>query len=104
MNSQGRFAAGAIGSFIKPGNEVAWREALKINALETAKYLWKQTHPLSVSASLCPLFPQKRTLEGAARIGHHAESVTIFCIVHNKLAPQSKFYAAFIPSAAGATA
>jgi Rad52/22 family double-strand break repair protein len=31
------------------GNEVAWWETLKINALETAKHLWEQTHPSSVS-------------------------------------------------------
>jgi hypothetical protein len=33
------------------GNEVAWWETLKINALETAKHLWEQTHPSSVSSS-----------------------------------------------------
>ena len=32
------------------GNEVAWWETLKINALETAKRLWEQTHPSSVSS------------------------------------------------------
>jgi Rad52/22 family double-strand break repair protein len=32
------------------GNEVAWWEALKINALETAKQLWEQSHPSSVSS------------------------------------------------------
>ena len=32
------------------GNEVAWWETLKINALETAKHLWEQTHPSSVSS------------------------------------------------------
>jgi hypothetical protein len=32
------------------GNEEAWWEALKINALETAKQLWEQSHPLSVSS------------------------------------------------------
>ena len=32
------------------GNEVAWWEILKINALETAKHLWEQTHPSSVSS------------------------------------------------------
>jgi DNA recombination protein Rad52 len=31
------------------GNEEAWWENCKINALETAKHLWEQTHPLSVS-------------------------------------------------------
>jgi hypothetical protein len=31
------------------GNEVAWWDTLKINALETAKHLWGQTHPSSVS-------------------------------------------------------
>ena len=31
------------------GNEVAWWQTLKINALETAKHLWEQTHPSSVS-------------------------------------------------------
>jgi hypothetical protein len=31
------------------GNEVAWWDTLKINALETAKHLWEQTHPSSVS-------------------------------------------------------
>jgi Rad52/22 family double-strand break repair protein len=32
------------------GNEAAWWETLKINALETAKHLWEQTHPSSVSS------------------------------------------------------
>jgi DNA recombination protein Rad52 len=32
------------------GNEFAWWETLKINALETAKHLWEQTHPSSVSS------------------------------------------------------
>jgi hypothetical protein len=32
------------------GNEVAWWETLKINALEAAKHLWEQTHPSSVSS------------------------------------------------------
>ena len=32
------------------GNEVAWWETFKINALETAKHLWEQTHPSSVSS------------------------------------------------------
>jgi hypothetical protein len=32
------------------GNEVAWWETLNINALETAKHLWEQTHPSSVSS------------------------------------------------------
>jgi DNA recombination protein Rad52 len=32
------------------GNEVAWWETLKISALETAKHLWEQTHPSSVSS------------------------------------------------------
>jgi hypothetical protein len=27
------------------GNEVAWWEALKIDALRTARQLWEQTHP-----------------------------------------------------------
>ena len=31
-------------------NEAAWWETLKINALETAKHLWEQTHPSSVSS------------------------------------------------------
>jgi DNA recombination protein Rad52 len=31
------------------GNEVAWWETLKINALENAKQLWEQTHPSSVA-------------------------------------------------------
>ena len=29
------------------GNEAAWWENLKINALEIAKDLWQQTHPKS---------------------------------------------------------
>jgi Rad52/22 family double-strand break repair protein len=32
------------------GNEVAWWDTLKINALETAKHLWEQTHPSSVNS------------------------------------------------------
>jgi hypothetical protein len=32
------------------GNEVAWWEGHKINALETAKQLWEQTHPSFVSS------------------------------------------------------
>ena len=32
------------------GNEVAWWEKLKINALESAKGLWEQTHPKSAAA------------------------------------------------------
>jgi Rad52/22 family double-strand break repair protein len=32
------------------GNEVEWWKTLKINALETAKHLWEQTHPSSVSS------------------------------------------------------
>ena len=32
------------------GNEVKWWENLKVNALETAKHLWEQTHPSSVSS------------------------------------------------------
>ena len=32
------------------GNEVAWWETFKINALETAKHLWEQTHLSSVSS------------------------------------------------------
>ena len=32
------------------GNEAAWWETFKINALETAKHLWEQTHPSSVSS------------------------------------------------------
>ena len=32
------------------GNEVKWWENVKINALETAKHLWEQTHPSSVSS------------------------------------------------------
>ena len=32
------------------GNEVAWWENLKINALEIAKGLWEQTHPKSAVA------------------------------------------------------
>ena len=32
------------------GNEVAWWETLKINAWETAKQLWDQTHSSSVNA------------------------------------------------------
>ena len=31
------------------GDEKAWWETLKINAQETAKHLWEQTHPSSVS-------------------------------------------------------
>ena len=32
------------------GNEVAWWEGLKINALPIAKELWEQTHPKSAAA------------------------------------------------------
>jgi hypothetical protein len=32
------------------GNEAAWWEGLKINALEIAKGLWEQTHPKSAAA------------------------------------------------------
>jgi len=32
------------------GSEAAWWETFKINALETAKHLWEQTHPSSVSS------------------------------------------------------
>ena len=32
------------------GHEAAWWETFKINALETAKHLWEQTHPSSVSS------------------------------------------------------
>ena len=34
------------------GNEVAWWENLKINALEIAKGLWEQTHPKSAAADI----------------------------------------------------
>jgi Rad52/22 family double-strand break repair protein len=34
------------------GNEVAWWENLKINALEIAKALWQQTHPKSAAADI----------------------------------------------------
>ena len=37
------------------GNEVAWWEALKINALEIAKGLWEQTHPQSAAADTATL-------------------------------------------------
>ena len=30
------------------GNEVAWWEDLQINALETARDLWEQTHPSAI--------------------------------------------------------
>ena len=33
------------------GNEVAWWENLKINALEIAKGLWEQTHPKSAATA-----------------------------------------------------
>jgi hypothetical protein len=33
------------------GNEEAWWEGLKINALATAKQLWEQTHPKSVAVA-----------------------------------------------------
>jgi DNA recombination protein Rad52 len=36
------------------GNEVAWWESLKINALETAKGLWEQTRPKSAPADTHP--------------------------------------------------
>jgi hypothetical protein len=36
------------------GNEVAWWEGLKINALEIAKRLWEQTHPKSAPADIQP--------------------------------------------------
>jgi hypothetical protein len=32
------------------GDEAAWWKTLKINALETAKNLWEQTHPSHVSS------------------------------------------------------
>ena len=36
------------------GNEVAWWEGLKINALPIAKGLWEQTHPKSAAADIRP--------------------------------------------------
>ena len=39
------------------GNEVAWWENLKINALEIAKGLWEQTHPKSAAADTAMLAP-----------------------------------------------
>jgi hypothetical protein len=36
------------------GNEVAWWENLKINALEIANGLWEQTHPISAPADIQP--------------------------------------------------
>jgi hypothetical protein len=37
------------------GNEVAWWENLKINALLVAKDLWEQTHPKSAAAETAML-------------------------------------------------
>src|ERR1035437_415703 len=37
------------------GNEVAWWQDLKINALEVAKGLWEQTHPKSAAANTAML-------------------------------------------------
>jgi hypothetical protein len=34
------------------GDEVAWWDNLKINALETAKGLWEQTHPKFAAADV----------------------------------------------------
>ena len=34
------------------GNEVAWWESFKINALEVAKELWEQTHPKSATKEI----------------------------------------------------
>ena len=39
------------------GNEAAWWENLKINALEIAKGLWEQTHPKSAAAEFATLAP-----------------------------------------------
>jgi hypothetical protein len=39
----------SIGNCIKLAMRLRW-ETLKINALETAKHLWEQTHPASVSS------------------------------------------------------
>jgi Rad52/22 family double-strand break repair protein len=39
------------------GNEVAWWEDLKINALEIARGLWEQTHPKSAPADTATLAP-----------------------------------------------
>ena len=39
------------------GNEVAWWDDLKINALEIAKGLWEQTHPKSADADTAVLAP-----------------------------------------------
>jgi hypothetical protein len=36
------------------GNEVAWWEGLKINALPIAKGLWEQTHPKSAAGEIHP--------------------------------------------------
>src|SRR5450756_1624462 len=36
------------------GNEIAWWEGFKINALEVAKGLWEQTHPKSAPADIHP--------------------------------------------------
>jgi hypothetical protein len=36
------------------GNEVAWWENLKINALPIAKELWEQTRPKSAAADIHP--------------------------------------------------
>jgi hypothetical protein len=39
------------------GNEVAWWEGVKINALDIAKGLWEQTHPKSAPADTAMLAP-----------------------------------------------
>jgi hypothetical protein len=39
------------------GNEVAWWEGLKINAIEIAKGLWEQTHPKTAAADAAMLAP-----------------------------------------------
>ena len=43
MNSRCRSVAGTIGSLHQAGNEVAWWDNQKLNALEIARALWEQT-------------------------------------------------------------
>ena len=44
------------------GNEIAWWQGLKINALDIAKGLWEQTHPKSVAADTAlPAPPNDKT-------------------------------------------
>ncbi len=51
------------------GNEVAWWEDLKINALEIARGLWEQTHPQIASAN--------QSSEPAASANSHGDAATV---------------------------